>query len=232
VSTGDERSYLARARELLDRTSRADKVAAILRGWIIEGRYPPGTRLSEEELTLALGISRNSLREAFRLLVHEKLLEHELNKGVSVRILDIDDLRDLYQVRRVIECAAVRSVTEVPAGALDRLRAAVIDAQRAAQEGRWPDVGTANLRFHEAIVSLIGSPRIDEQMSRVWAEIRLVWQVIDDPRTIFERYVPRNQQIFDLLAGGDLAAAEKAIEAYMVEAEEQFVAAYAEAAHR
>ncbi|HET9142340.1 GntR family transcriptional regulator, partial [Actinophytocola sp.] len=143
--------------------------------------------------------------------------------------VDVDDLHDLYRVRRVIECAALREITEVPRAALDGMRAEVMDAERAAMEGRWADVGTANLRFHQRIVALIGSPRTDELMRRVWAELRLVWHVIDDPRTSFERYIPLNHELFSYLVSGDLAEAEKKLDAYLSTAEEQFVAAYAEA---
>jgi len=222
VSTADEWTGL-------DRTSTAERVAGILRDRIMEGYLRPGDKLSEEEITRRLGVSRNTLREAFRLLGHERLLEHQLNRGVFVRVVDVDDLRDLYRVRRVIECAALREITEVPPAAIEGMKAAVLDADQAAVEGRWPDVGTANLRFHQRIVALTGSPRIDELMRRVWAELRLVWHVIDDPRTSFERYVPLNHELLSHLAGGELAQAEKKLEAYLSAAEEQFVAAYAEA---
>ncbi|HET9142050.1 GntR family transcriptional regulator, partial [Actinophytocola sp.] len=71
----------------LDRTSTAERVAGILRDRIMEGHLRPGDKLSEEEITRRLGISRNTLREAFRLLGHERLLEHQLNRGVFVRVV-------------------------------------------------------------------------------------------------------------------------------------------------
>lgn len=216
----------------LDRISTAERVAGILRDQIETGKLTPGTKLSEEDITTGLGISRNTLREAFRLLVHERLLEHRLNHGVTVRTVGIDDLRDLYRVRQLIECAAIRGLTELPDAASTRLYNAVLDAEQAAKEGRWVDVGTANLRFHQAIVGLIGSPMIDELMRRVWAELRLVWHVIEDPRTRFERYVPMNSELFNMLAVGDFVRAEKVLITYLNSALEQFVAAYAESSHR
>ncbi|HEV2777898.1 MAG TPA: GntR family transcriptional regulator [Actinophytocola sp.] len=210
----------------------AERVAGILRERIMEGQFPPGFRLSEETIIKGLGISRNTLREAFRLLAHEKLLVHELNRGVFVRKLGTDDLSDLYRVRRVVECSALREITEIPKAAMDRLCAAVTDAEQAAFDERWPDVGTANLRFHEAIVSLIGSPRVDELMRRVWAELRLVWHVMENPRMIYEPYVAKNREILELLLTGDLEAAAKLLDAYLTDAEERLVAAYADASER
>ena len=72
-------------RDLLGRSSTADRVAELLRTHIAEGHLLPGARLPEDAIGQALGVSRNTLREAFRLLTHEKLLSHALNRGVFVR---------------------------------------------------------------------------------------------------------------------------------------------------
>ena len=229
MSTTDD---LARHRALLERTSTAERVAGILREEIMEGQYQPGHRLSEDTITEGLGISRNTLREAFRLLAHEKLLEHRLNFGVFVRKLDTADVLDLYRVRRVIECAAVRSVRALPAADARRLTEAVADADAAAEAGRWQDVGTANLRFHQAIAALHGSPRLDELMRQLSAELRLVFHVIQDPQILYEPYLPRNRAILDRLLAGDTPTAEKLLDAYLTDAEQQLTAAYTEASAR
>ena len=56
--------------------------------------------MSEEQLVEALRVSRNTLREAFRLLTHERLLVHQLHRGVFVPELHESDLVDLYRLRR------------------------------------------------------------------------------------------------------------------------------------
>ncbi|MFF3140625.1 GntR family transcriptional regulator, partial [Streptomyces sp. NPDC057927] len=94
-----ELTGLADDRALLGRTSTAERVSDILRSRIAEGYFPPGTRLSEDSIGGALGVSRNTLREAFRLLTHERLLVHELNRGVFVRVLTIEDVEDIYRTR-------------------------------------------------------------------------------------------------------------------------------------
>jgi len=223
----DERIDLKGDRALLDRASTAERVADILRERIMEGQFPPGTQLSEQAITNGLGISRNTLREAFRVLSHEKLLVHQLNRGMFVRVLDTDDLHDLYRVRRVIECEAVRNLNEVPHDVAERLRAAVHSAEKAAKEDRWTDVGTANLRFHQAIGSLIGSQRVNELMDRVWAELRLVWHVMDNPEMVHRPFVAPNRQILNHLLGHEFAVATDLLNRYLIDAEKQFVQAYA-----
>lgn len=106
----EQLSGLADDRALLGRTSTAERVSDILRSRIAEGYFPPGTRLSEDSIGGALGVSRNTLREAFRLLTHERLLVHELNRGVFVRVLAVEDVEDIYRTRALVECAVVRGL--------------------------------------------------------------------------------------------------------------------------
>src|SRR3954451_22750589 len=146
---------LADDRVLLGRTSTAERVSDILRSRIAEGYFPPGTRLSEDGIGGALRVSRNTLREAFRLLTHEKLLVHELNRGVFVRILTVQDVIDIYQVRKLIECAVVRHLGAPPYD-LSQAEAAVAEGEQAAEAGAWLQVGTANSHFHDAVVALGG----------------------------------------------------------------------------
>ena len=76
---------IAAARDDIGRLSTADRVAHLLREQITDGRLAPGDRVPEEELGRAAKVSRNTIREAFRLLINERLLVHEFNRGVFVR---------------------------------------------------------------------------------------------------------------------------------------------------
>ncbi len=209
-----EVSGLADDRALLGRTSTAERVSDILRSRIAEGYFPPGTRLSEDAIGGALGVSRNTLREAFRLLTHERLLVHRLNRGVFVRVLTIEDVEDIYRTRRLVECAVVRGLGEPPY-ALDGVAGAVADGVAAAAGERWKGVSTANIHFHRELVALAGSARTDELMRSVFAELRLAFHVVDDPRRLHEPYLERNQRILETLRAGDAARAERLLAAYL-----------------
>ncbi|GGT66489.1 GntR family transcriptional regulator [Actinomadura citrea] len=217
---------IAAARHDLDRTSTAARIAGLLREQITDGRLAPGERVREEELGEALKVSRNTVREAFRLLAQERLLVHEFNRGVFVRRVTADGLADLYRVRRILECEGVRCAREAPAGSFGRVEAAVLDGERAAAAGRWPDVGTADIRFHQAIAALVGSPRVDEMIQHLLAEMRLVFHEMGSPRKFHEPYLARNRRIHDLMAGGDLAGAERELRSYLDDAEKQLTNAY------
>ncbi|MEZ0094528.1 GntR family transcriptional regulator [Streptacidiphilus sp. EB129] len=210
-------------RERLARTSTAERVADILRDRITDGYFRPGTQLIEEKVTDALGISRNTLREAFQLLAHERLLVRRPNRGVFVREITATDVVDIYRARRLLQCAAVRTVTRSPVG-LDAAECAVSDAEAAARRGAWDQVGTADVRFHQAITALGGSRRVDELMRSIGAELRLVFHTMTDTRGFHEPYLSANRRILDLLRAGDGPEAERLLTAYLNDAEAALLA--------
>ena len=187
-----------------DRSSTAERVADVLRRRITEGDLPPGSRLSEEQLVQVLRVSRNTLRESFRLLTHEGLLVHQLHRGVFVRVLDEDDLVDLYTLRRAVECAVVRSLPALEPGDLQPLRDDVAAAERAAASGDWRAVGTANMRFHSHLVGLAGSRRLDEVTARLLAELRLAFSAAASPEQLHAPYVGRIRALLALLERGEV----------------------------
>ncbi|MEU6932619.1 GntR family transcriptional regulator [Streptomyces sp. NPDC046385] len=219
---------LADDRALLGRTSTAERVADILRTRIAEGFFPPGTRLSEDGIGGALGVSRNTLREAFRLLTHERLLVHRLNRGVFVRVLAVDDIDDIYRTRRLVECAVVHALGEPPF-TVDGLTAAVAEGERAARSGDWKRVSTANIHFHRELVALAGSARTDELMRGVLAELRLAFHIVDDPRGLHEPYLLRNREILDALRAGERDRAEQLLARYLDDSRTRITDVYAKA---
>ncbi|MEW2621805.1 GntR family transcriptional regulator [Streptomyces sp. NPDC048106] len=216
---------LADDRALLGRTSTAERVSDILRSRVADGYFPPGTRLSEDSIGGALGVSRNTLREAFRLLTHERLLVHELNRGVFVRVLTVEDVEDIYRTRALVECAVVRGLGDPPyplRGPAD----AVAAGETAAAEDDWKAVGTANIHFHQELVALARSERTDELMRSVFAELRLAFHLVDDPRRLHGPYLTRNREILEALETGDRGGAEGMLERYLADSLERVVEVY------
>lgn len=210
---------------LLDRSSAAERVADVLRRRITEGALRPGTRLLEEELVEVLQVSRNTLREAFRLLTHEGLLVHQLHRGVFVPELDEDDLVDLYRLRRTIECDVVRSLSSLEPTRLRPLHDDVAAGQSAALRGDWVAVGTANMGFHRHLVALAGSRRTDELTRRLLAELRLAFHAVESPQRLHEPYVERNRSFLELLVAQETEQAAKELEEYLGDSQAQLLEA-------
>ncbi|OZE92414.1 GntR family transcriptional regulator [Rhodococcoides fascians] len=223
--TDSVHASLSVQRDLLERTSTAERVAAAVRNTIVDGTFPPGARLSEPEICKALGVSRNTVREAFRVLAKDRLVDHKLNRGVFVRMPTLADIAELYQCRRVVECAAIRTLhtrKQDVSPIVDALQSAV--ALREA--GDWTGVGTADIHFHRAITALTSSRRLTELMEGTWAELRLVFLAMGDPQRFHRPYLERNRQIVEALLAHDVDFAERLLLSYLDDAEREISAAY------
>src|SRR5690348_17048825 len=120
-------------------------VAAQLRQRIADGLLAPGAKLAEEALREALGVSRNTLREAFATLHAERVVTRIPNRGVFVSHPTAEDIREIYRVRRLVEPA---SLLWGPSGPTEPLAAIVRDARKASIAGDVPAMATANQEFH------------------------------------------------------------------------------------
>lgn len=145
-----------------------------------------------------LGVSRNTLREAFRILALEGLLRHEANRGVVVTHPSIAALLDIGRIRSLIEVQAVAGCwTGHPA--VERMAKAVSAGDEAEAQADWQAVGSANMEFHAAIVALTDSPRLTQFFARILAELRLVFGLIGDPKLLHEPFMSQNRLILDCL---------------------------------
>lgn len=119
----------------------------------------------------AIGVSRPTLREALQALKHEGLVQHEAHRGMFVAALGPEEIVDLYQVRRVLECSAARACARADAAALAQVQSA-FDRLAAIWGAQDTEVIDADLAFHQAIVGLLGSPRLEAVFDSVAAALR------------------------------------------------------------
>jgi DNA-binding GntR family transcriptional regulator len=175
--------------------------------------------LREHQLVELLDVSRNTIREAFRLLSRERLVVHHLHRGVAVRQLDEDDIHDIFRTRRPIELMAIEYSATAPRRSLLELLALVEQAEEAADRDDWEHVATMDIVFHQRLVELIGSERISAFFRIVHTELRLVFGIVERPPDLFARFVPRNRRLAELLLAGERATATSELEAYLDEGE-------------
>lgn len=201
-------------------------VAARLRAMVTEGQLTPGQRLSEVRLSGELGISRNTLREVFRLLTREALVRHEPNRGVFVAVPSMPAILDIYRVRRLIEIPALAQAWPKHQ-AVASMRAAVAAAEAARERRDWRAVGSANMNFHAAIVALIDSPRLTAFSSQILAELRLAFGLLDDPELLHTPFIAQNAAILAKLEEGDPPGAAELLTGYLDRSERIVMAAFA-----
>jgi DNA-binding GntR family transcriptional regulator len=155
----------------------AEAAVKLLRDAILDGRIAPGARLKEGALARDLGISRTPVREALRALHIEGLVQSAPNRGATVRSYTVDDLREIYSLRALLEGHAARLAAPLARPqTLDRLRESCVRFAGLRRTGApIPEFVQENLLFHEAILEAAGSSRLVTMARRVM-EIPLVYR--------------------------------------------------------
>jgi DNA-binding GntR family transcriptional regulator len=162
----------------LSSASAAEQVVATLRRLIIEGGIPPGARLREAQLAAGFDVSRQTVREAIRALVHDGLVRHDRHRGAVVVDLDEGDVTDIFTVRRVLETAGVERLAEAADPAIADVEHALELLAAAASGGVWADVVNADIGFHRSLTALSGSPRLVRAFDAITGELAFCLSVL------------------------------------------------------
>lgn len=194
------------------RSSRVEDVAERIRELVLAGRLRGGTRLPESVLAHEMGVGRSSVREAFRLLTAEGLLERT-TRGVQVATPTVEDVQDAFELRLAVECRAVRILATRRDDADVRELGEILGEFEAAVEAEDSDATTAlDLRFHEAICRLSGSRRLHEVFKREVVKMLALLEMdsgIYEPLSDWSHELP---VILTAIRRGEVDAASDAME--------------------
>lgn len=143
---------------------------------ILRGDLRPGEPIRESLIASDLGVSRNTVREAVRILERTDLITYEMNRGARVRSPSRDEVEDLYKARLAIECGAVLvgSIEEVQAP----LRQAFRKLEAALEQGNSDQALRADLDFHTTIVAMGRCDRLDAAYRRCLDEFQLCLAIL------------------------------------------------------
>jgi DNA-binding GntR family transcriptional regulator len=197
--------------------SLVDLAVARLSREILGGGSDPGERLIEEQLTRRFGISRAPLREALRLLAQQGLVEHVPRRGVRVATLSDRDVRELYEVRDVLERHAVHTAFSGARPDLSGVVTALEAMRAAAVRGDRLDVADAHRRFHCSVVALAGNGQLSATHGSVLLKIQL-YMALNLRREADshggESGVHRHENVLAALKGGDPEQVIAALESH------------------
>ena len=195
-----------------------------LRGELLSHSLLPGDRLSEVPLAARLGVSRIPLREAIDQLVSEGLVERVPGLGSHVRSASPKVLREIYEMREVLECFTVEKAAGKMSGAdLGRLGDLGGEIQAALTEYRrckkWtPELRerllSADIAFHQTIAGAAGNDQIQKEIERLQAVSHLLSyrpDVAQDEMAAMTRSAAEHLEILEALRGSDGKRARRLI---------------------
>ena len=219
----DEQSQQAGDLEPVQRKSTAAIVADQLRAAIMHGSLPPGSQLGEAELANRLGVSRGPLREAMQRLVAEGLLRSEPHRGLFVMTLDAEDVADIYLARLAVERAACEQIVrEHRVEAVAELTAAQSRIVAAAGKGDGIGLADADQEFHETLVRVSGSARLQRMAQTLLVEKRMCLAALQDKyQADVQALVDEHKGLVDAIEAGDEALVLRRLEEHMNDALER-----------
>ena len=191
------------------RPGRSVEIFAALKQRILQWDYPPGHRFREEELCRSFGVSRSPVREALRMLEESGLVERAPHRGCTVHQPSLQEINELYDVRLILECAAVELLARgsVSAAELDALS----ETWRAlAQTESCAGVQTATLArqdrlFHEGLARATGNGTLLDLLRTINDRIHVIrmidittverlWETCRQHLAIVERVAARDPE--------------------------------------
>ena len=189
------------ARKREGRKNLAGPVYERIKADIFEFRLLPGTRFSENEIARRARVSRTPVREALFRLEREGYLEVHAKSGWRVRALDFEQLDHVYDLRVVLECAAVEKLCAGdPRAALAGLEKVWLVAPRS----RLTDgarVARLDEEFHGTLVAAAGNPELTRTHQTVTERIRIVRRLdFTHPERIAYTYIEHGQILRAILA--------------------------------
>jgi DNA-binding GntR family transcriptional regulator len=186
----------------------ASQVAEHLRGEILAAKLPPGARLLQDEEARRLGVSRTPVREAFKQLEAERLIELIPNRGAVVSRLSSDAVRDLYFIRSHVESLAVseaaQKVTPVDLEEIDDILRV---SEGLSPGGDRAELLALNKRFHFRIYEASRLPPLVSIISSLWAPIEAVRAAYVSVSTLAGHAVDEHRRLYEALQRRDGDAA-------------------------
>lgn len=192
--------------------SLAEEVTDILRNRILQGEYEIGEKLTESKIASELKVSRTPIRDAFRELEKEHLVEYIPNKGCFARGFSKEDLEDICAVRDAIEEVAIcRVVRNIDDDTIEDLRQQLEKMWFYTQQRDYEKMLTANREFHRTIFRKTGSRFIIRTMRTYQEYVHAARRKTLKHGEDLEQIYREHENAFRALEARDEAAAVQAI---------------------
>lgn len=208
--------------EKLDHSLLKEQAAQRLRTNIIRGRIAEGTRLTEREVSQALGVSRMSAHEALIILESQGLVEKKPNGRCVVELTE-ERIRDLHAVRIPLEKLAVElAAATITAEQHTALLAGLAKLEEAHADGDHVRVSECDLELHHTIWRQAGNSyllKALEAMLGVMLVLAARTRLFHGSCSDLSQICRAHRELVDLVASGDRAGAASFVEAHLTDAQ-------------
>ena len=210
--------------EVNDKYSLRGRVFQKLREDILSGRYKEHEELKEVAIGEELGVSRTPVREAFRQLELEGLIQIVPNKGAYVTGITATDVKDIYMIRSLLEGLCARLATEkITKEQLEEMEENIYLAQFHAAKGHMDQMAELDNRFHEILYEACDSKMLEHTLRDYHQYVLRVRQKTLSTNTRGLASNDEHRQIMEAIKAGDADKAEKLANRHMLNAYDNMV---------
>lgn len=186
---------------------------------IAEGKLKAGSRIIQEQIAQELGVSRQPVQQSLVLLKNQGVLIDAPGRGLQVAPLNLELIRQMYEVRAVIEGLVFRKAAEnFSEGAKKRAEKLLAAGRQAVTKASVRDLISADMAFHSFFYELADNPIITQSMETQWVNTQRVMGSVllsaDKPRDIWDEH----EVMLGLVAAGEAAKAERLARTHIEEA--------------
>jgi DNA-binding GntR family transcriptional regulator len=193
--------------------SSHELVAAVLREAITAGVLQANQPLPQDEIAAQLRVSHIPVREALRQLQSEGLVSYQANRGATVTALTPDEIKEIYEIRVILETAAIRQAAPRLAEATLAEAGRRLDAaERATESSLW---GTLDVDFHRLVYALDGRPRLDELITGLLRRVDRYWTLQGLMLTHRDTFDREHRAILEALQHRDGEGAARILEHHL-----------------
>lgn len=191
---------------------------------IASGKLPPGARIIQDQIAQELGVSRQPVQQALLVLRNLGVLSDAPGRGLQVAPLDLEHVRNMYDVRAVLEGLAFRKAAERNARRAAQEGPPLVAAGRkAVARGSVAAMIEADMAFHGFIYTLCENPLVAPAMETHWTNTqRVMGEVLmrdEKPRDIWDQH----EALLEAVIAGDGRKAEKLARQHIEQAAEFMV---------
>lgn len=197
---------------------------------ITSGELRPGSQIDEKALIEALGVSRTPFREAIAILASDGLVDVRPYRGFSVRRFSRKEINDLYQLRRTLECFAIRLAVENISNAdIARLEQVLDNGVAALERDDLAEYGIHDVEFHGMIARLSDSSPLISVLERLSLQIQMCRTVANREPGFAEAAAEERDAILKALRARDADRAAALLDAHIAHVQNAVLANLADA---
>ncbi len=210
--------------EVNDKYSLRGRVFQKLREDILSGKYKENEELKEVAIGEELGVSRTPVREAFRQLELEGLIQIVPNKGAYVTGITVDDVKDIYMIRSLLEGLCARLATEkITREQLEEMEENIYLAEFHASKGHMDQMAELDNRFHDILYEACGSKMLEHTLRDYHQYVLRVRQKTLANNTRGRASNDEHRRIMEAIKAGDAQKAEQLANMHMLNAYDNMV---------